>query len=108
MDKINNIDALTIKARLDADERLTIIDIRESDELKICKIDDTIHIPMMEIPNQLDKLNKQDEIIILCRSGVRSKRVCEFLQGLGFKNTKNFSGGILDWIKQVDFSMQSY
>ncbi len=63
---------------------------------------------MMEIPNQIDQLDKESELIILCRSGVRSYRVCQFLISQGFKNVKNFSGGILEWIKLVDPSMQSY
>ena len=108
MDIINEIDALEVKKRFDSDENLNIIDIRELDELKICKIDGAIHIPMMEIPNQIDQLDKESELIILCRSGARSHRVCQFLLSRGFKNVKNFSGGILDWIQQVDPSMQSY
>ena len=108
MNIINEIDALEVKKRFDSNENLNIIDVRELDELKICKIDATTHIPMMEIPNQIDQLDKESELIILCRSGVRSHRVCHFLLSRGFKNVKNFSGGILDWIQQVDPSMQSY
>ena len=63
---------------------------------------------MMEIPNQLDQLNKEDELIILCRSGKRSARICYFLINQGFKNVKNLTGGILEWIKSVDPAMQSY
>ena len=108
MNTINEINVLEVKDRLDNDESLVIIDVREVDELKICEINNTLHIPMMEIPNQLDQLNKDDELIILCRSGQRSARVCHFLSIQGFKNTKNLQGGILEWIRLVDPSMQTY
>ena len=105
---INEIDVLQLKNRLDANEKLTIIDIRESSELAICEIKGATHIPMMDIPNKITKLNKTEELIIQCRSGVRSARVCEFLMHNGFGNVKNLKGGILEWIRLIDPSQQTY
>ena len=108
MNKIREVNVLEIKSRFDANENLTIIDIRELDELEICKIEKTIHIPMMEIPNHISEFDKDDELIILCRSGSRSARVCHFLEQKGFNNVKNLNGGILEWIKLIDSSMSGY
>jgi len=108
MNIIKEIDALELKNKLDNDINLTIIDIRESSELAICKIKGTIHIPMMNIPNKIDDFNKNEELIIQCRSGVRSARVCEFLTQAGFTNVKNLKGGILDWIRLIDPSQPTY
>ena len=65
--KINEINVLELKKKIDSNENLTIIDIRESSELDICKIEKTVHIPMMEIPNQINKFMKTQELIILCK-----------------------------------------
>ena len=108
MNKIREINVLEIKSRFDSNENLTIIDIRELDELEICKIEKSIHIPMVEIPNHISELNKDDELIILCKSGSRSARVCQFLGLKGFNNVKNLNGGILEWIKLIDPSMMAY
>ena len=64
MSIIEEIDVFELKKKLDANSDLTIIDIRESSELAICKIQESIHIPMMDIPNKMNNLNKNEELII--------------------------------------------
>ena len=108
MSIIQEIDVLELKKKLDGDSDLTLIDIRESSELAICKIKESIHIPMMDIPNKMNSLNKNKELIIQCRSGVRSTRVCEFLVQSGFQNVRNLKGGILDWVRLIDPSQPTY
>jgi len=105
---IQEIDVLELKEKLDGNSDLTLIDIRESSELAICKIKESIHIPMMDMPNKINNLDKNEEFIIQCRSGVRSARVCEYLIQSGFKNVKNLKGGILDWIRLIDSSQNTY
>ena len=106
--QIVEIDVVELKKKIDLKSNVKIIDVREPVELAICKIQDTIHIPMKEIPAQINKLNKNDELIILCRSGVRSANVCEFLMNKGFKNVKNLRGGILEWVQLIDPSQPQY
>ena len=108
MNDIPEIDVLALKKKIDANEACKIIDIREPAELAICKINNTIHIPMMDIPKRLNQFNKNDELIIQCKSGARSTRVCEFLIHQGFNNVKNLKGGILDWIRIIDPTQQTY
>ena len=108
MSKIVEIDVFELKNKMDLNSNIQIIDVRESVELAICKIQDTMHIPIKEIPAQIDKLNKNDEFIILCRSGVRSAQVCEFLINKGFENVKNLKGGILEWVGLIDPSQPQY
>tara|TARA_B100001250_G_C19676930_1_gene734063 strand:+ start:63 stop:383 length:321 start_codon:yes stop_codon:yes gene_type:complete len=105
---IKELDVFKLKQKLDSNQNLTIIDIRESSELDICKIKDTLHIPMMDIPQKMHQFDKEEELIIQCRSGSRSARVCEFLTHQGFSNVKNLKGGILDWIEFIDPSLESY
>ena len=105
---VKQIDVLELKKKLDGNIDLTLIDIRESSELAICKIKESIHIPMMDIPNKIDTLDKKKKFIIQCKSGERSARVCEFLMQSGFQNVQNLKGGILDWIRLIDPSQPTY
>ena len=59
-------------------------------------------MPMNTIAEGYTSLDKDKEIIVQCKSGVRSEKVCEFLLNNGFKNVKNLAGGIVEWAKQID------
>ena len=108
MTQILEIDVFELKNKIDLNSNIQIIDVREPVELAICKIQDAIHIPMKDIPTQVNKFNKNDELVILCRSGVRSAHVCEFLMNKGFENVKNLRGGILEWVRLIDPSQPQY
>ena len=85
-----------------------IIDVRESFELEIAQIDGTVHIPMREIQNHLDEFNIEDEIIVHCKSGGRSAKICKLLIENQFTNVKNVKGGILAWSREIDSSIPQY
>jgi rhodanese-related sulfurtransferase len=92
-----------LKKRLDAGEKLNIVDVREPHEHEDFNIGGTL-IPLGEIQTmQVDELEplKEEEIIIYCRSGNRSGQACLILDTLGFKNTKNLSGGMLAWQDKI-------
>ena len=99
------MDTITVeelKQRMDSGEKLTIIDCREPHEYSEFNIGGTL-VPLGKIQTmQLDELedHKEDEIIIHCRSGQRSMMACLFLDALGYKNTRNLTGGILAWKQQ--------
>lgn len=74
-----------------------IIDVREDEELRETgTIKGAVHIPMMTVPNKLNKIPKDREIYILCRSGIRSHEVSAYLCELGYEAV-NLAGGILDY-----------
>lgn len=88
-----------LKARMDAGEKLNIIDVREPHEYAEFNIGAKL-IPLGQIQTmQIDEIEdlKEEEIIIHCRSGQRSMVACMFLDTLGFKDTKNLAGGMLAW-----------
>ncbi len=88
-----------LKARMDAGEKINLIDCREPAEYAEFNIGGKL-IPLGKIQTmQTDELDdlKDEEIIIHCRSGQRSMMACLFLDTLGFKNTKNLIGGVLAW-----------
>jgi adenylyltransferase/sulfurtransferase len=86
----------------------TIIDVREEFELEISNLEEAIHIPMNDIPKRLDELNAEDNYVIMCRTGVRSAQICEFLANQKFKSVANLTGGINEWVQQVDPTQQVY
>ncbi|MBN8675086.1 MAG: rhodanese-like domain-containing protein [Chitinophagales bacterium] len=96
---MQNITAEELKARLDAGEKMNIIDVREPHENAEFNIGGTL-IPLGKVQSmQIEEIEdlKQQELIVYCRSGNRSGQACLFLDALGFTNTKNLVGGMLGW-----------
>jgi rhodanese-related sulfurtransferase len=96
---MQNITVEELKARLDAGEKLNIIDVREPHEHAEFNIGGVL-IPLGKVQTmQIDEIEelKDEELIVYCRSGNRSGQACLFLDALGFKNTKNLTGGMLAW-----------
>ena len=86
----------------------TIIDVREEFELEISQINGALHIPMNQIPNRLEELNPKIDYVIMCRTGVRSSQICEFLSNQNFRSVTNLAGGINEWAKKIDSSLSVY
>lgn len=88
-----------LKKRLDAGEKLNIVDVREPHEHEDFNIGGTLiplgHIQTMQV-DEIEDL-KDKEVIVYCRSGNRSGQACQVLDMLGFTNTKNVVGGMLAW-----------
>lgn len=97
-----------LKARLDQGDRPFILDVREQHEYDICHLADTTLIPMSVIESRYSELNPDVEIVVHCRSGARSARVCHFLMSKGFQNVKNLAGGILAWSDRIDPTIPKY
>ena len=96
---MQNITVEELKARMDAGEKLNLIDCREPHEFAEFNIG-ALLIPLGKIQTmQIDEIEdlKEEEVIIHCRSGNRSGQACMFLDAMGFQNTKNVVGGMLAW-----------
>ncbi len=103
-----DIEPLELKARLDRGDRLLIVDVREPQEYKICRLPGSKLIPLGELPRRLQELDSADEIVVHCRSGQRSAKAVKLLQQAGFRKVRNLRGGILAWSDQVDPSVPKY
>jgi len=100
---IPEINVKQLKEMLDNNNDFILLDVRTEMEVLTSSISSkAIHIPMDEIQNKLNELNKNKEIIIHCKSGKRSKKVCEYLINNQFNDVKNLSGGILAWSNEID------
>jgi rhodanese-related sulfurtransferase len=90
-----------VAERLARGEKLNLVDVRERDEWQDGHIAEARLIPMSELTNRLDELNADDEpMVILCRSGNRSTRVCDYLDQQGY-SVINMTGGMLSWSGDV-------
>ena len=96
---MQNITVEELKTKMDAGEKVNLLDVREDHERAEFNIGGT-HIPLGKVQSmQVDDIDdlKEDELIIYCRSGNRSGIAAMFLEQLGYKNTKNLVGGMLAW-----------
>ncbi len=105
---VQDITVEQLKSRLDAGEQVYLLDVREPHEVQICRIEPSTLIPMGEVPKRTAELDATRDLIVYCRSGVRSGRVVQFLRQQGFDRAFNLKGGILAWIDRVDPSQPKY
>lgn len=94
-------------ARRDAGEPLTLLDVREDWELGVASVPGILHIPMGQVADRITEIDRDKEVVVLCRSGRRSMDVARFLQQSGFR-TVNLAGGILAWSHDVDATIPTY
>ena len=98
-----------LKRKMETRERdLVVLDVREPQEFQICRIPGTVLIPLGEVPRRVGELDPSKEIVVHCKSGVRSAKAAEFLRSAGFPRVKNLKGGILAWIDRIDPSQPKY
>ncbi|AQS35837.1 dinucleotide-utilizing enzyme [Shewanella psychrophila] len=102
------IEAKALKAWMDRDQSVCLIDVREPFERAICMIAGSQYIPMQEFDAHLAELDPDLELVIHCKLGGRSAKVCDKLTALGFSKVTNLKGGILAWIDQVDPNLTRY
>lgn len=97
-----------LKEKIDQKADIQLIDVREFNEREFANIGGE-HIPLGTIPQNVDKLSKEKEVVIYCRSGSRSGQVVRYLEtNYGFQNVYNLKGGILAWSDEVDSSVKKY
>lgn len=95
-----------LKRRAQGDS-LTLLDVREDWEMSVASVEGVVHIPMGQVEARLSELDRNKEVVVLCRSGRRSLEVAKFLQLNGFQ-ASNLSGGILAWSRDVDPRIPTY
>jgi adenylyltransferase/sulfurtransferase len=108
-DDVLEITPLELADRLSrAGDTFDLIDVREPGEWAIARIDGARLIPLAQIPSSIRSLDKSRDIIVMCRSGVRSADAIRFMQREGFTRVKNLAGGILRWSADVDPRVPRY
>ena len=102
-----DIEPTEVKAKIDRGDKFTLIDVREPHEYQICNIPYAKLIPLGQLPQHLDELDRDTEIVAHCKSGMRSAKAVDLLKKNGF-HARNMKGGILAWSDKVDPSVPKY
>ena len=97
-----------LKDRLDKGDHIFILDVREPWEFSLAKIEGAVLIPLGSLPQSLDKLDRNVEIVAHRHHGMRSADAAGFLLQQGFTNVKNLVGGIDAWSVQIDSTVPRY
>lgn len=103
-----DIEPREVKAKLDRGDKFAFIDVREPHEVQIATTGYAKLIPLGEVGKRLSELDPEGEIVVHCKSGVRSGKAADLLRQSGFKNVRNMKGGILAWSDQVDPKVAKY
>ncbi len=85
-----------------------LLDVREPWEYEKCNLDNSLLVPMRQIPTAMNELDPDRETIVICHHGIRSRSVASYLTHNEFTNVINLTGGIDAWAKTVDLSMETY
>ncbi len=100
-----------IKRRVDAGERLTLIDVREPSEFQTARIAGAELIPMRTVPAQLQRLEAAADdstLVVFCHHGVRSLNVVNWLREQGVASCQSMAGGIDRWSLEIDPAVPRY
>ncbi|GAB4406184.1 MAG: hypothetical protein OHK0039_07700 [Bacteroidia bacterium] len=93
-----------LKERLDAGTAPVMVDVREPFEWQMQHLPGVIKMSLGTLPVRTDELKeyRDQEIVLICRSGGRSSRATEFMRSQGFDKARNLIGGMLTWKAQID------
>jgi len=106
----STISATELKAMLDGDDEIFLVDVREPNEYEIVSIPGAVLIPKGEFLSgaALERLPQDKRIVLHCKSGQRSAEALAVVKDAGFSDAVHVGGGVLAWISQVDPSLPSY
>lgn len=90
-----------LQVKLEAGEKVHLIDVREVDEVAAGHIPGIVNIPLSLLEFRMHELEKNTPYVMVCRSGGRSGQATKFLTSHGYDVT-NMTGGMLDWAGEVE------
>ncbi len=110
LNEVRQMTPVQLKARLEAGDDLLILDVRQPHEWEISNLSSlgAKLLPQSDVMSHIDELNPEQEIVVQCRTGVRSANVILTLQQMGYKKLWNLEGGINRWAQEVDPSLPVY
>jgi len=107
-ESVPEISVRQLKEKLDRQENVVLLDIREPHEVKLARIEGAVHIPMGEIPQRVEELSREKEILVHCHTGMRSLLVGQYLLEAGFPRVASVAGGIEAWSREIDPKVPRY
>ena len=106
--KLLEISPQELKKKLDTDESVLLLDVREQSEYDLVHLEGARLIPLNTLPNHIDSLPADQEIVVYCHHGTRSLYAIAYLHQNGFRDAKNLAGGIDQWAAEIDPTLRRY
>jgi len=109
-----SISASELKRRLDSDETLQLVDVREAMELDLARLQQpVIHLPLSQSETWIEQIssliNRDVPVVVLCHAGIRSWQfACWLMEAQGYEQVLNLQGGIDAWSVSADPSVPRY
>lgn len=98
-----------LKALLDGNSDVAVLDCREPWEFDTAKIAGSRHIPMNDIPARFQQeLDAAQHVVVVCHHGVRSMNVTVWLRRQGYEKVQSLAGGIDRWAREIDAGVPVY
>ncbi|MFD1020580.1 rhodanese-like domain-containing protein [Thalassobacillus hwangdonensis] len=97
MSNIKDIQPTEVEKMMQENKDVTFIDVREDEEVAQGMVPNAKHIPLGNIPEAVNDLDKDQTYVMICRSGGRSMKAASYMEEQGFKNLYNMDGGMLAW-----------
>ncbi len=106
---VNTLEQM-LKERAEGSRDFTLVDVREPNEYEINKIPGSVLIPKGEFlnGNALEQLSQDTQVVLHCKSGVRSAEALAVLKGAGYSDAVHVGGGVVAWVDQIDSSQPTY
>ncbi len=105
---VRSVTVLELQAQVAAGDNLVILDVREPHEWEISAIEGSLRIPKGQVVARAAEIPRDAEVVVHCKTGIRSRDAILMLQDLGFTNLVNLRGGINAWAREVDPSQPIY
>jgi rhodanese-related sulfurtransferase len=106
---VDSISAAELNEKLQAQPgELLLLDVREPFEFEICRIRDSLNIPLGQIASRSSELDGERETVVICHHGMRSLQAALWLEQNGFSSVFNLAGGIEAWANEIEPDMPRY
>ena len=105
---VQQISAIELRDKLQNNPQPFLLDVREPHEFHYAHIEGSTLVPLNQIPQRFDELDRNREIVIICHHGIRSQQAANFLDHHGFEHILNLAGGIDAWSRECDASVPRY
>ena len=102
------IEPREVSRLLASGQKFLFVDVRESWEYDISRIEGSVLIPLREIPASVPRLSESMQLILFCHHGIRSLDAATWLRMQGIQGARSMSGGIDRWAKEIDPSVPRY
>ena len=108
MSNIPEVSPTELSAEMKLGSTPFLLDVREADELEVIVLPGVHHIPLGQVEHRFGEVPKDQDVVVICRSGGRSGRATEFLMSKGYEKVRNMTTGMNGWATTVDPTMTPY